>query len=594
MAHKKTQADTAAPADRSLPPVAYSYLRFSSHGQADGDSVRRQTANPQEWCERNGVRLDSSLVFEDRARSAFKKHNRHREALTEFRQYVAEGRIRPGSFLIVENLDRLSREQERIAVELLLSIVNAGITVVQLMPEEQIFSPKNLDMLGLMRAVIQMAQAHQESAKKANRLGEVWEQKRQTAAKGEGVLTSKVPGWIDLKDGKMKLNAERAAIVRRIYKLCIQGYGGQATAKLFNSEKVPTLTGRGKWHQSAVTYILRSRSVLGEHQPFTTHGTESRLPVGEPIRGYYPAVIDQKTFDAAQAALAVRVTPGRPPKKRTNIFRGLLWDARGGGKIGVTTRTWEGKHTPVLVNCDCTAGEKVTSFPADIFERYVLALLREVDPRELLGESAAAEQVLALQGERDQLAKKIELTADALGGEDSPTVTARIRRWESELRSLDDRLTLARQEAANPLANAWGEVPGLVEIANTEDGRIRISAVLRRVAERVDCLFVPRGRTRLAAVQMRFAGGGRCRSWLIVSTPAATAGSGARRKMLPPRSGAKSFTAVGLSDQLDLRKSADVVNVEKMLIRVDLAILADEERDQATSVKPATTKGAKK
>src|SRR5688572_7177417 len=114
-----------APVQPVTPPVAYSYLRFSSHGQADGDTIRRQTVNPEAWCRRNGVKLDTSLVFEDRARSAFKKHHSHREALSEFRRYVAEGRIRPGSYLIIENLDRLSREQERIAVELLLSIVNA-------------------------------------------------------------------------------------------------------------------------------------------------------------------------------------------------------------------------------------------------------------------------------------------------------------------------------------------------------------------------------------------------------------------------------------------------------------------------------------
>jgi DNA invertase Pin-like site-specific DNA recombinase len=554
---------------QGVPNVAYSYLRFSSHGQADGDSIRRQTVNPEAWCQRNGVRLDTSLVFEDRSRSAFKKHHKHREALTEFRRYVAEGRIRPGSYLIIENLDRLSREQERIAVELLLSIVNAGITVVQLMPEEQVFSPTNLDMLGLMRAVIQMAQAHQESAKKAKRLGEVWGEKRKAAIAGTGLLTSRVPGWLDLVDGKLKLNPERAATVRRIFKLCLQGHGGQATARLLNKEKVPTLTGRGKWYQSAVTYILRSRAVVGEHQPHTVHGHEERVAVGEPIKGYYPAVVTEETYDAAQAAMNNRITlAGRPPATRKNIFRGMLRDARNGRQMGIVSRKNDGKRTVVYANNDAHAGEKTYSFPVDVLEGAVLSHLREIDPREVLGESVAGEQVLALTGERDKLLAKINRTAEALGDDDSPTIAAKIRAWESQLRELDDRLTLARQEAANPLANAWGELPGLVELAKTEEGRVRLAAVLRRIASSVWCLFLSRGRVRVAAVQMWFTGEEKHRDWLIYSRPSAPIGSGAGRKMSVPKSGAKSFVELGLP-AMDLRSSTNAAKLEKIILAID-------------------------
>lgn len=251
--------------DATAPPagVAYSYLRFSAARQAEGDSVRRQTDAAVAWCERNNVRLDTTLVFADRGRSAFERHHKDREALSEFRRLVASGRIASGSYLLIENLDRLSREEERIAVELLLSIVNNGITVVQLMPEEQVFGPSNLDMLGLMRAVIQLAQAHQESAKRASRLGEVWAQKRTAAVERRGVLTSRVPGWIELRDGKMRLIPERAELVRRLFKLALAGYGSQAVARLLNEGKVPTLTGRGRWYSSAVVHVLRSESTFG-------------------------------------------------------------------------------------------------------------------------------------------------------------------------------------------------------------------------------------------------------------------------------------------------------------------------------------------
>jgi len=541
-------------------------LRFSSHSQAEGDSVRRQTANPEEWCRRNGVKLDTSLVFQDRARSAFKRHHRHREALTEFRRFVAEGRIPPGSYLIIENLDRLSREQERIAVELLLSIVNAGITVVQLMPEEQVFSPANLDMLGLMRAVIQMAQAHQESAKKAKRLGEVWGEKRKAAASGKAKLTSRVPGWVQHVGDKMRLHPERAAIVRRIYKLCIAGYGGQATAALLNKEKVPTLTGRGKWYQGHVAHILRTRAVLGEHQPYTEHGQEKRTPVGDPIPNYYPAVVTEDVYNAAQGAMAGRThLAGRNPKKNTSLFRGILRDARRGGTIGLSSggKKGEPRHH-FYANSDRIAGEQQKNFPAESFEAAILTKLREIDPREVVGESAAADRVLSLTGERAELVAKINRAVDALGDGDSPAIAAKVMKWEADLRALDDQLVLARQEAADPLANAWGEVPGLVALAGTEDGRVRLAGVLRRVIEATWCLFTRCGETSLAAVQIRFAGGGR-REYLIRHTPARYLGKG-KAERRPPRWSAVSFFADGAGvGEIDLRKPEHVAAVESLL-----------------------------
>lgn len=566
-------ASKIGPAESAAAPVAYSYLRFSSHGQADGDSTRRQTANPEEWCKRNRVRLDTSLLFEDRARSAFKKHNRHREALSEFRRLVAEGRIRPGSYLIVENLDRLSREEERIAVELLLSIVNAGITVVQLIPEEQTFGPANLDMLGLMRAVMQMSQAHQESAKKANRLGEVWGEKRKAAVAGTGRLTSRVPGWIEVAGGgRFRLNRAKAAVVRRVFKMCVEGFGGQATARRFNAEAVPTLTGRGKWYQSAVTYLLRSRAVLGEHQPHTVHGFESRVPVGEPIPGYYPAVVTEDQFNAAQAAMSGRgVRAGRPPAKRANIFRGLLKDARGGGSIGVETHTWEGGGSQVFSNNDRTAGVKKYSFPADVFERAVLSMLREVDPREVVGESAAADRVLALTGERADLSAKIDRLVTALGEDQSPAIVAKIRRMETDLREVDDRLAAARQEAADPLANSWGEFPGLVDLATTDDGRVRLAAVLRRVVSKMWCLFFSKGRTRVAVIQVRFAGSNAHRDYLVLSQPAAAVGSGRGRKLSPPKWSVRSFVTPGKKGDFDLRDRKHAAELEKVLAGLDVA-----------------------
>ena len=92
-------------------PTAYSYLRFSSPQQATGDSIRRQTAARDKWLAGHpDVHLDASLVMTDAGRSGYKRKDWDTYALAEFVKHVRSGRVEPGPYLLVENLDRLSRE----------------------------------------------------------------------------------------------------------------------------------------------------------------------------------------------------------------------------------------------------------------------------------------------------------------------------------------------------------------------------------------------------------------------------------------------------------------------------------------------------
>lgn len=114
-------------------PSAFSYLRFSSPEQAKGDSIRRQTEATASWCARNKITLDTSITLRDEGVSAFRgKHrdNPDTHALASFLQAVKSGRVPAGSYLIVESLDRLSREKIRPALTLLLNLIEAGIKVV--------------------------------------------------------------------------------------------------------------------------------------------------------------------------------------------------------------------------------------------------------------------------------------------------------------------------------------------------------------------------------------------------------------------------------------------------------------------------------
>ena len=88
---------------------------------------------------------------------------------------------------------------------------------------------------------------------------------------GHNVVTKKLPGWIDYADGKLVLNAEKAAVVQRIFALAIGGLGIHSIAVTLNAENVPTMgrliyLGREvKWNETVVYHVLKSGATHGEY-----------------------------------------------------------------------------------------------------------------------------------------------------------------------------------------------------------------------------------------------------------------------------------------------------------------------------------------
>ncbi|HET6572904.1 MAG TPA: recombinase family protein, partial [Fimbriiglobus sp.] len=307
-------------------PVAYSYMRFSRPEQARGDSLRRQAELRDDWCRRNGVQLDESLDLADKGVSGFTgahRKNPDRHALAAFLKAVEAGRVPRGSHLIVENLDRLSREHIRPALTLLLNLIEAGIRVVQLMPVEAVYD-EDVEPMQLMMAIMELSRGHSESRVKSERIGRAWREKKRRAAEGVPVTPS-VPSWLELKNGKIVAVPVRVAVVRRLFKLAADGWSIVQVCRTLNAERVPTLGPSANWNPSTVHKILRCRAVLGEYQP---KGGRDRKPDGEPVPNYFPAIITEPEWSAADGALRGRCRGGgRTPVRHWNPFAGLLVDA---------------------------------------------------------------------------------------------------------------------------------------------------------------------------------------------------------------------------------------------------------------------------
>src|ERR1700730_130452 len=103
---------------------------MSTDLQLKGDSRRRQLEASRAYAEANGLELAEGAELEDIGISAFRGANAREGALSRFLEAVISGTITSGSYLIVESLDRLSREQVLSAQSLFLSIIQAGINLV--------------------------------------------------------------------------------------------------------------------------------------------------------------------------------------------------------------------------------------------------------------------------------------------------------------------------------------------------------------------------------------------------------------------------------------------------------------------------------
>src|SRR5262245_47051648 len=362
-------------------PVAYSYVRFSTPEQAGGDSLRRQTDLAKAWCRKSGARLDVSTTLHDLGRSAYTgghRKNPDRHALAAFLKLVESGKVPRGSYLVIENLDRLSREHIRPALTLLLNLIEAGVRVVQLKPVEQVFG-EDVEPMALMMAIMELSRGHSESKNKSDRLGAAWDAKR--ADMGRRKLTGKAPFWLRASEDRAAFVVEqgRAEVVRRMFRMAREGHGSASVARRLNEDGVPAPYGKG-WNNVSVLSVLRNRAVLGE---FTPHRGRpgSREPAGPPVPDYYPAVVGEAEFLAVQGAIAARKNQ-RGPRGRgvRNLFTGLVRDARDGTPMHVTEKRKGDVRMVSSGAMRAKEGSLYVSFPFLVFERAVLSELAEVDP----------------------------------------------------------------------------------------------------------------------------------------------------------------------------------------------------------------------
>jgi DNA invertase Pin-like site-specific DNA recombinase len=425
----------------------YSYIRFSTPEQAKGHSKSRQTESCERFCADHEIDLarDEEYTFFDSGKSAFSgDHVSDNGQLARFLKMVESGAIERGSYLIVESLDRLSREHVMEALPRFMALLRAGINIVTL-ADSKVYDSKT-NIMEIMYSVMIMGRAHDESSTKAMRLGAAWKAKQEKARIEKAPIGNACPQWLRYsKDGQCyEIREDRASSVQRVFDLAIAGYGKAVIAKMLNAEGIAAFKG-GTWGASSVDKLLNNRAVLGEYLPHSKAGKSKREPIGAPIEGYFPAIIDSATFYAARAAIeGRRVSKATKQSKRCNVWQGIARCWHCDSPMHLINKGSTPKGNTYLA---CAKSRKglcnAKMVRLDRSELVVREVLAKVDSLALVQDASTKimKDLAEVDGRLSEQRKKLKELQELLENARSISLAASIARCEGEIQSLELRRT---------------------------------------------------------------------------------------------------------------------------------------------------------
>lgn len=441
-------------------PQVISYTRFSSPKQAKGDSYRRQMDMAHKWCLKNGLTLDTDFVLSDLGISGFTGANAKRGALGVLQKLCLEEKIVPGTVLLIEAFDRLTRLSLPEAYELLLSLVNNGLTIVTLTDEKVWTKNKLKNLEAFMLSLVTLYRGYDESSQKSDRLRKTFSAHR--AASSRQAFGS-APGWLyrENKNSVWQVNEVLAKVVSQVFELSSCGLGSKSIAGIANQESwpVPTRLNKteGRWHAQMPGMLLRNRAVLGEHEyrirTFEANNKHWQgASTGQRVSDFYPRIISDDLFYRARASIETRSVSKRRDIHFYNIWSGLVYCGHCGAPVQRKNEK-DGYSRAQLQCSDRLAGlTNCKSFSAKDFDSRVLGYVAQHSSEHLNTTTGDAriQTVGKLEFQFNEKTKESNRIAEAIA-RTSGSIDALLNlaiKIEEQLRSIAFDLNIERQGIA--------------------------------------------------------------------------------------------------------------------------------------------------
>ena len=453
-------------------PLALSYLRFSSAQQVKDIKKEDQINRAKQWAEENGYQF-SETSFSDLGVSAYKGDNSTIGDLGRFLKAVEDGLIPRGSALVIEALDRLSRENQWRGQMLLGNILSNGVDVVTLNDNQKYtFEDLQQDMGVAIRIVLAFNLAHAESQQKSRRVTAGWQRNLEQVKTGKRKRSSAIPNWLKLAgtmdDGHFEVIEEKAQVTRELFSRFADGETVWSIAKNFRDREITTP--RGKTFASGNIYrLVKSKAPYGILE--IGKGTKNDRTIFDQIDDYFPRILDedvQRRVKMRLDGIANRKEGNRivnDPKRKTNgILTGVIRTTEGErcvcrrstngsfAYVETTTRHWvasrnviesrfiDGWSTEIVAAHDTDSGPEI-----DGAEAALMAAQEALEYAERKGSERLA---LAAQADVEEAQRflKEARRGKALAAQEVPEDISVMEPWEVNqwVRMIVDEVTVIR------------------------------------------------------------------------------------------------------------------------------------------------------
>ncbi|GAA0275520.1 hypothetical protein GCM10008965_48810 [Methylorubrum aminovorans] len=462
---------------------AVSYARFSHRKQAAGSTIERQEELLAAYLQDHP---DITLLeqFSDKGVSGFRGRHAKDGALGRLLGDIQQGKLPTPLVLIIESVDRLSREPMMDAWDRFNTLLKAGVTVavcdMRLEIDRDALSKQSWKLHSLINA---MERAHGESVRKSDLITAAWRKNIKDAYARKTAIKGYVgPPWVTFDEETQRYviteaNHLTVQTVRRIFEWAADGVTAHGIAKRLNEQKVPLFRAhvakthvRQGWYQGYITEILKNRQVLGEH----------RYRDGEVIEGYFDPIISPELFFQAQQNLVRRPgVAGRRGQTLSNLFTGLA-HCTCGGHMEMTRNRAPSENGPEPIKYLMCSNRKrrfgceavgMVNYPK--LEEAILSFLPNVPWSEIVREENPHDplpgidhriatvmlEIAELETTRAQ-AKRMILKGEEFEEEFTPVLADAMK----GLRQAETSLAELQVERAK-VATTWGNRPGLIRTA---------------------------------------------------------------------------------------------------------------------------------
>jgi DNA invertase Pin-like site-specific DNA recombinase/chaperonin cofactor prefoldin len=375
----------------------------------------------------------------DEGMSGFKGINKVKGTLGTFLKRVKAGEIKQGSVLIIEKMDRFSRNEIDLVIPDFLNLLQSNVEIFSCVDNTH-YTLADIRKNGMLLnyAVMAMAMANDYSKSLGSRIKKATDIKLAQCRNGLKMnMGPWMPNWVDFignpkQPGDFKLN-EKADTIKRIISEYIAGKSMFGIARGLIKDNIPSPQ-EGKWAQYSISKILNSPKLLGT------------LDVkGIVIPNYYPSVITQAQWEQVQSKLkenSQRKGGSNTTDYVANLFRNRCKCAHCGSTLQArkVVRTTHYLYTcprKRLGACKSKSSMRVSYLEVDFFLLYL-----QQSPELLLSSNTTehSEKVSRIQADILRLDKTIKDTTELIGLVPITELKSKLTSLENKRQSLKTEL----------------------------------------------------------------------------------------------------------------------------------------------------------